>query len=184
MYIYKDNKFSSEEKISYSLSLKECQNNINILESLVEYIKNIENSLKEIMQQNINLKNQMQINQENVNINLEKENELILKIFAQGRAHIENVEKIINNFKNLINRETPEFICDGNGENKNIDNNSKNKVEITNEIKEIKNYYEGKIDIMEKKIKIFEVLEDLYEKQIDGLKKELKKSDKLKSMDD
>ena len=37
---------------------------------------------------------------------------------------------------------------------------------------------------MDKKIKIFEVLEDLYEKQIDGLKKELKKSDKLKSMDD
>ena len=184
MYIYKDNKFSSEEKISYSLSLKECQNNINILESLVEYIKNIENSLKQIMEQNINLKNQMQINQENVNINLEKENEIILKIFAQGRAHIENVEKIINNLKNSINRETPEFICDGNGEYKNIDNNSKNKVEIKNEIKEKKNYYEGKIDIMDKKIKIFEVLEDLYEKQIDGLKKELKKSDKLKSMDD
>ena len=184
MYIYKDNKFSSEEKISYNLSLKECQNNINILESLVEYIKNIENSLKEIMQQNINLKNQMQINQENVNINLEKENEIILKIFAQGRAHIENVEKIINNLKNSINRETPEFICDGNGEYKNIDNNSKNKVEIKNEIKEIKNYYEGKIDIMDKKIKIFEVLEDLYEKQIDGLKKQLNKNDKLKSMDD
>ena len=182
MYIYKENKFSSDEKITYNFSLKECQNNINILESLIEYIKNIENSLKELMQQNINLKNQIQ-EKEAIIIDFDKENEIFLKLFSQGRIHIENVKKIINNFKNSINEGSTGFTY-GNGDNKEIGTN-KNKNDFSNEIKEIKKYYEGKIELMDKKIKISEILENLYAKQIDGLKKKLNKnvSNELKNID-
>ena len=182
MYIYKENKSSSNEKISYNFSLKECQNNINILESLIDYIKNIENSLKELMQQNLNLKNQIQEKKEII-IDFDKENEIIVKLFSQGRIHIENVKKIINNFKNTINESSSGFTS-GNAENKEVSTN-KNKNDFSNEIKELKKYYEGKIDLMVKKIKISEILENLYSKQIEGLKKKINKnvSNELKNID-
>ena len=79
-----------------------------------------------------------------------------------------SIEKIINDFKKAINE-------DENGK-ESLNKNYNNKSEIEDEIEEIKNYYEGKIAIMDKKIKVFEILESLYMKQIDELKNKLNKN--------
>ena len=59
---------------------------------------------------------------------------------------------------------------------KNENIHEKGIFEISDVIKEIKNYYEGKIDIMQKKIKVSEILESLYLKQIDEFKKKYNKN--------
>ena len=50
-----------------------------------------------------------------------------------------------------------------------------NKLDIEPDIGEIKRYYEGKMAIMEKKINVSEILENLYREQIDELKNKLNK---------
>jgi hypothetical protein len=184
MYICKENKSPSNEKISSNnyFSFEECKNNINILESIIEYIRNIEHALKEILQQNINLREQMK-NKGIFSVS-ECDNESFIKKYSYSFNHdlIGQLEKIINKFKLSFNEEKKflmnesckkdnkeEFIKKENAHEKDI-------FEISDEIKEIKNYYEGKIDIMQKKIKVSEILESLYLKQIDEFKKKLNKN--------
>ena len=182
MYICKENKSPSHEKMSSNyFSLDECKININILESIIEYIRSIEETLKKIIQQNINLKNQ--IKNKSLLIDYpEQDDELILKKYSYGETHIEKLEKMINKFQISLNEENKTLMneaCKVNDKNSynNNDNINDNCVfEISDEIKEIKNYYEGKMDIMQKKIKVFEILENLYLKQIEEFKKKSNKN--------
>ena len=175
MHCGKENKPNNDVKSS-SLSYEKCQDNINILESIIEYIKNIEKALKEIMQENLELKNKFPKNDDNNNYNTTSElnNENILKIYSQGKNHIEGIEKIINDFKKSMKNEDSVNIKEDGLDNKNGNHN--NNLEFAEEIEEIKNYYEGKMLIMDKKIKVFEILENLYIKQVDELKKKLNKN--------
>ena len=192
MHFCKENKSpSSHEKIpSNYFSFEECKTNVNILESIIEYILTIEQTLREIMQQNISLKNQIQKNEEYLINESEQEKELMLKNYSQGKNYVEQLEKIINKFKITINKDNITIEQEANNEKEkntnNINDNYKNKLEISDEIREIKNYYEGKINIMEKKIKVFEILENLYISQTDELKKKLTKnaSNKLKKINE
>ena len=171
MYFCKDNK-QIQEKLSSCLSFEEFKNTINVLESIIEFIKNVEKSLKEIMNQNIELKNKFYKDNENC-INFEKNNKIIGNIYSQGNNHIEEIESIISKFKKLVVCESCGYFHED-GEEKNNEN-FKNKYEINNEVEDIKRYFEGKISIMDKKIKVLEILENLYIKQIEELKNKLNK---------
>ena len=168
MYFCKDNKSSNHEIAQFCISYEECQNNILILEKIIEYIMNLEKHLKEIIQQNIDLKNKIAKNESDFkSISVQKNNDKLTNL-SKGKNHIKEIEKIINDFKNAINE-------DENGK-ESLNKNYNNKSEIEDEIEEIKSYYEGKIAIMDKKIKVFEILENLYIKQIDELKNKLNKN--------
>ena len=172
MYFCKDNKSSNHEIAHFCISYEECQNNILILETIMEYILNLEKHLKEIIQQNIDLKNKISKNDSDFNnISIQKNNDKLTNLL-KGKNYIKEIEKIINDFKKAINEERSAYIK----ENENINKICNNKAEIEDEIEEIKNYYEGKIAIMDKKIKVFEILESLYMKQIDELKNKLNKN--------
>jgi hypothetical protein len=190
MHFCKENKSPFHEKALSCFTIEECKNTINILESIIEYIKNTEQTLKEIIQQNIILKNQIQNNESKIPLNSEvSDNDILLTKCSQGRNFTECLEKIINKFKISVNNEKNTLDCIDNDENNRNDKNSnafKNKLEISDDIRDIKNYYEGKINIMEKKIKVFEILENLYMKQVDELKKKLSKNipNKLKNINE
>ena len=186
MHFCKDNKSPTHLGISPCFPHEESKTSINILETIIEHIKNIEKSLTEIMQQSIKIQNSINKNYESlISTDLEKNNELILKIYSQGKSHIEEIEKIIMNYKNYHRKECSELTRASIGKN-NLGNNLQNKLNYSNDIKEIKNYYEGKINIMDKKIKVFEILENLYLRQIDELKIKLGKvpTKKLKKINE
>ena len=175
MYFCKDNKSSNHEIAQFCISYEECQNNILILEKIIEYIMNLEKHLKEIIQQNVELKNKISKNDSDFkSISVDK-----LTNLSKGKNHIKEIEKIINDFKKTINEERSGCLQEYGKE-------SINKSEIEDEIEEIKSYYEGKIAIMDKKIKVFEILENLYIKQIDELKNKLNKnaSHKIKKLNE
>jgi len=189
MHFCKENKSPSHERILSCFTIEECKNTINILELIIEYIKNTEQTLKELIQQNKILKDHIQIQNIEIKMPLNSEDydeNILLTKSSQSKSFTECLEKIINKFKNSVNNEKITMECVDNDENNRNDKNSnafKNILEISDDIKDIKNYYEGKINIMEKKIKVFEILEDLYMKQIDELKKKLNKNitNKLKN---
>ena len=87
MYSCKENKPNNDAKLSY-LSYEECQNNINILESIIEYILNIEKSLQEIIKQNADLKNKTLKNDAHFNDLIEQNNQDIIKHLSKGKNHI------------------------------------------------------------------------------------------------
>jgi hypothetical protein len=190
MHFCKENKSPLHEKTLSCFTIEECKNTISILESIIEYIKNTEQTLIEIIQQNKVLKNQIQCNENNLPLDSELPNkDILLTKCSQGKNYTECLEKIINKFKNTVNSEKITIECADSGENKRNDKNSnalKHKLEISDDIKDIKNYYEGKINIMEKKIKVFEILENLYMKQVDDLKKKSSKNiqNKLKNINE
>ena len=171
MYICKDNKYP----FNNFFSLEECKVNVNLLESIVEYIRNIEHALKEIIQQNIDLKNQ--VKSKALTDASEYDNESILKKYSFGDNYIEQLGKIINKFKISFNEENKLLLNEsfkGNAQDGYIKNEKSKEnhiFELPDEIKDIKNYYEGKIDLMQKKIKVSEILESLYLKQIDEFRK-------------
>ena len=188
MHFCKENKSPFHERTLSCFTIEECKNTINILESIIEYIKNTEQTLIEIIQQNKALKNQIQSNESRIPLNTEvSDKDILLTNYSQGRNYTECLEKIINKFKNSVNNEKITIDCLDSNENNRNDKNSnalKHKLEISDDIRDIKNYYEGKINIMEKKIKVFEILENLYMKQVDDLKKKLSKNipNKLKNI--
>ena len=190
MHFCKENKSPFHEKTLSCFTIEECKNTINILESIIEYIKNTEQTLIEIIQQNKALKNQIQSNESKIPLNTEvSDKDILLTNFSQGKNYTECLEKIINKFKNSVNNEKITIECLDSDENNRNDKNSnalKHKLEISDDIRDIKNYYEGKINIMEKKIKVFEILENLYMKQVDDLKKKLSKNipNKLKNINE
>ena len=179
MHFCKDNKSPTHLKVSSCFPFEESKKYINILETIIEHIKNIEKSLTEIMQQSIKTQKSIDKSYEDLISNdFEKKNESILKIYSEGKSHIEEIENIINNYKNSISMEFNRDSMDN--------NNIQNKLDSFDDINEIKNYYEGKIDLMDKKIKVCEILENLYLKQIDELKKKLVKisTNKLKKINE
>ena len=190
MHFCKENKSPFHERTLSCFTIEECKNTINILESIIEYIKNTEQTLKEIIQQNKALKNQIQSNESRIPLNTEvSDKDILLTNYSQGKNYTECLEKIINKFKNSVNNEKITIDCLDSNENNRNDKNSnalKHKLEISDDIRDIKNYYEGKINIMEKKIKVFEILENLYMKQVDDLKKKLSKNipNKLKNINE
>ena len=190
MHFCKENKSPFHERTLSCFTIEECKNTINILESIIEYIKNTEQTLKEIIQQNKALKNQIQSNESRIPLNTEvSDKDILLTNYSQGKNYTECLEKIINKFKNSVNNEKNTIECLDSNENNRNDKNSnalKHKLEISDDIRDIKNYYEGKINIMEKKIKVFEILENLYMKQVDDLKKKLSKNipNKLKNINE
>ena len=190
MHFCKENKSPFHERILSCFTIEECKNTINILESIIEYIKNTEQTLIEIIQQNKALKNQIQSNESRIPLNTEvSDKDILLTNYSQGKNYTECLEKIINKFKNSVNNEKITIDCLDSNENNRNDKNSnalKHKLEISDDIRDIKNYYEGKINIMEKKIKVFEILENLYMKQVDDLKKKLSKNipNKLKNINE
>jgi len=190
MHFCKENKSPFHERTLSCFTIEECKNTINILESIIEYIKNTEQTLIEIIQQNKALKNQIQSNESRIPLNTEvSDKDILLTNYSQGRNYTECLEKIINKFKNSVNNEKITIECLDSNENNRNDKNSnalKHKLEISDDIRDIKNYYEGKINIMEKKIKVFEILENLYMKQVDDLKKKLSKNipNKLKNINE
>ena len=190
MHFCKENKSPFHERILSCFTIEECKNTINILESIIEYIKNTEQTLIEIIQQNKALKNQIQSNESRIPLNTEvSDKDILLTNYSQGKNYTECLEKIINKFKNSVNNEKITIDCLDSNENNRNDKNSnalKHKLEISDDIRDIKNYYEGKINIMEKKIKVFEILENLYMKQVDDLKKKLSKNipNKLKKINE
>ena len=173
MYSCKENKPNNDAKLSY-LSYEECQNNINILESIIEYIKNIEKALKEIIEENLELKNKFHKRDDNYCSDFDKNSENMINIYSKGKNHIKEIEKIINDFKKVVKIEDSGYNEENGVDNKNLNRN--NEFEFAEEIEEIKNYYEGKMLIMDKKIKVFEILENLYIKQVEELKKKLNKN--------
>ena len=187
MHFSREIKSPIHDKILSCFTIEECKNTINILESIIEYIKNTEQALKEIIQQNQILKNQAQSNENKLPLNSEiSDKDILLTKCSQGKNYTECLEKIINKFKNSVHHEKLTMECTENDENKRNDKNSndfKNKLEISDDIRDLKNYYEGKINIMERKIKVFEILECLYMKQVDELKNKLSKNiiNKLKN---
>ncbi len=187
MHFSREIKSPFHDKILSCFTIEECKNTINILESIIEYIKNTEQTLKEIIQQNQILKNQTQSNENKLPLNSEiSDKDILLTKCSKGKNYTECLEKIINKFKNSVNNEKITLECTENDENKRNDKNSndfKNKLEISDDIRDLKNYYEGKINIMERKIKVFEILECLYMKQVDELKNKLSKNiiNKLKN---
>ena len=189
MHFCKENKSPFHEKALSYFTVEECKNTINILESIIEYIKNTEQTIKEIIQQNKILKNQIQ-NESKIPLNSDvTDKDILLTKCSQGKNYAEYLEKIINKFKNSVNNEKITIECVDYDENNRNDKNSnalKNRLEISDDIRDIKNYYEGKINIMEKKIKVFEILENLYMKQVDDLKKKLNKNfqNKLKNINE
>ena len=190
MHFCKENKSPFHERTLSCFTIEECKNTINILESIIEYIKNTEQTLIEIIQQNKALKNQIQSNESRIPLNTEvSDKDILLTNYSQGKNYTECLEKIINKFKNSVNNEKNTIECLDSNENNRNDKNSnalKHKLEISDDIRDIKNYYEGKINIMEKKIKVFEILENLYMKQVDDLKKKLSKNipNKLKNINE
>ncbi len=190
MHFCKENKSPFHERTLSCFTIEECKNTINILESIIEYIKNTEQTLIEIIQQNKALKNQIQSNESRIPLNTEvSDKDILLTNYSQGKNYTECLEKIINKFKNSVNNEKITIDCLDSNENNRNDKNSnalKHKLEISDDIRDIKNYYEGKINIMEKKIKVFEILENLYMKQVDDLKKKLSKNipNKLKNINE
>ena len=190
MHFCKENKSPFHERTLSCFTIEECKNTINILESIIEYIKNTEQTLIEIIQQNKALKNQIQNNESRIPLNTEvSDKDILLTNYSQGKNYTECLEKIINKFKNSVNNEKITIDCLDSNENNRNDKNSnalKHKLEISDDIRDIKNYYEGKINIMEKKIKVFEILENLYMKQVDDLKKKLSKNipNKLKNINE
>ena len=189
MHFCKENKSPFHEKALSYFTVEECKNTINILESIIEYIKNTEQTIKEIIQQNKILKNQIQ-NESKIPLNSDvTDKDILLTKCSQGKNYAEYLEKIINKFKNSVNNEKITIECVDYDENNRNDKNSnalKNRLEISDDIRDIKNYYEGKINIMEKKIKVFEILENLYMKQVDDLKKKSSKNiqNKLKNINE
>ena len=190
MHFSREIKSPFHDKILSCFTIEECKNTINILESIIEYIKNTEQTLIEIIQQNKALKNQIQSNESRIPLNTEvSDKDILLTNYSQGKNYTECLEKIINKFKNSVNNEKITIDCLDSNENNRNDKNSnalKHKLEISDDIRDIKNYYEGKINIMEKKIKVFEILENLYMKQVDDLKKKLSKNipNKLKNINE
>ena len=67
MHFCKDNKSPYHDISSFYISYEECKHNINILESIIEYIRNIEKSLQEIIKQNVDLKNKIFKNDDHFN---------------------------------------------------------------------------------------------------------------------
>ena len=174
MHFCKDNKSPYHDISSFCISYEECKHNINILESIIEYILNIEKSLQEIIKHNVDLKNKIFKNDAHFNDLFEQNNQDIIKHLSKGKNHIEEIEKIINDFKKSIKEDSGHNL-----ENvKEIEINTEihnNKLDIEPDIGEIKRYYEGKMAIMEKKINVSEILENLYREQIDELKNKLNK---------
>ena len=186
MHFCKDNKSPTHLKVSSCFPFEESKKYINILETIIEHIKNIEKSLTEIMQQSIRTQKSIDKSYEDLISNdFEKKNESILKIYSEGKSHIEEIENIIKNYKNSVSKDCLEFNRDS-IDNNNMNNNIQNKLDSSDDINEIKNYYEGKIDLMDKKIKVCEILENLYLKQIDELKRKLGKisTNKLKKINE
>ena len=172
MHFCKDNK-QYNEKLSFCLSLEEFKNTINILESIIQYIRNVEKSLKEIMNQNNELEDKFYKEKGLFPTNFEQNNKIIQNIYSKGNNHIEEIENIINKFRKFVLGESCR--CSHEDGEENYNENFENKFKIDNEAEEIKNYFEGKISIMDKKIKVFEILESLYIKQIAELKNNLNK---------
>ena len=103
MYFCKDNKSSNHEIAHFCISYEECQNNILILETIMEYILNLEKHLKEKIQQNIDLKNKISKNDSDFNnISIQKNNDKLTNLL-KGKNYIKEIEKIINDFKKAIN---------------------------------------------------------------------------------
>ena len=182
MYFCKENKQNHEKSFSF-ISLEEFDNTINALESIIQFIRNVEKSLKEIMNQNIELKNNF-YKDNDICSNFERNNKILENIYSQGNNHIKEIESIIIKLNNFIVGENCGYFHED-GEEKNNEN-FKNKYEINNEVEDIKNYYEGKISIMDKKIKVLEILESLYIKQIEELKNNLNKyaNNRLKKLNE
>ena len=172
MYFCKENK-PNYEKLLSCLSFEELKNTINALESIIQFIRNVEKSLKEIMNRNIELKNKVYKDNDIKVNNFEHSNKIIENIYSQGNNHIQEIEKIISNLQKYVVGDNFGYFHEEGGEEKN--ENFKNKYEITNEVEDIKSYFEGKINIMDKKIKVLEILESLYIKQIEELRNKLNK---------
>ena len=172
MYFCKENK-PNYEKLLSCLSFEELKNTINALESIIQFIRNVEKSLKEIMNRNIELKNKVYKDNDIKVNNFEHSNKIIENIYSQGNNHIQEIEKIISNLQKYVVGDNFGYFHEEGGEEKN--ENFKNKYEITNEVEDIKRYFEGKINIMDKKIKVLEILESLYIKQIEELRNKLNK---------
>mgnify|MGYP006873197299 CR=1 FL=1 len=126
------------------------------------------------------MKNQIQNNESNLPLDSDiSDKDILLNKCSQSKNYIECLEKIIIKFKNTVNNDkiTMEYAEDDeNNKNEKSSNAFKNKLEISDDIRDIKNYYEGKINIMERKIKVFEILENLYMKQVEELKIKLSKN--------
>ena len=125
------------------------------------------------MNRNIELKNKVYKDNDIKVNNFEHSNKIIENIYSQGNNHIQEIEKIISNLQKYVVGDNFGYFHEEGGEEKN--ENFKNKYEITNEVEDIKSYFEGKINIMDKKIKVLEILESLYIKQIEELRNKLNK---------
>ena len=162
MYIYKDNK-SSHHEIAYSyISYEECQNNILILEGTREYIRKLEHYCRKIVQIIDDIGRIYQNFSGCDNLPDDK-----LENLSKRNGIREGIEKVINDFKKAVSKKGTGIIVEN---EKEMEKNIYKFETEDDDIKEIKSYYEGKIEIMAKKIKVFEILENLYIKQIDNLK--------------
>ena len=174
MKLWKESKDFSQEKIMSIFTLDECKESVNVLESLIEYLKSIEKVLQKIIKENNDLKNKLQESNDSFFLDFERKNESFHKLQSQGKEHIVQIDKIINNFRQMINKQISS--CNDNGK---IDmvKDSENIDDISEESKDIIKYYEGKIGLMEKKMQISENLENLYIKKILELKMKQNKND-------
>ncbi len=145
------------------------------IEVLGDYIKNMENVIKEIIQENIKLKENMDYSKQHSNYREIKkyrhEKTKLAERYNKGNELISPIKKFFkqNQNKSSINENN---ICVIMNKENNSNNNKENNKNILNifsqnffefdEIGEMKEYYEGKINLLEKKVQVLESLENIY----------------------
>ena len=172
---------------SYSfINLNQIKSNDN-LSILTNYVKKLEKILKAVIEENINLKTELNKNNEKENQKYKEENLSLIKEYSKGLELLIPIKQIINKNKEPFNeiknkKNNLKTIID----NKENDKNEGNIFDICkksfnefDDIQELKNYYEGKIELLEKKIEVMEALERIYSEQYDKYIKNRKaKNDK------
>lgn len=160
---------------SYSfINLNQMKSNDNLI-ILTNYVKNLEKTLKSVIEENINLKSELIKSNEKEIQKYKEENLSLIKEYSKGFELLIPIKQQINKnrepFKDLKNQMINlKTITDNKENNKNKGNIfdiCKKSFSEFDDIQDLKEYYEGKIELLEKKIDVLEELERIYSEQYD-----------------